>query len=116
MEPHHGYAEAFPGPQSPEPRPGTEDAPPGRRPPTAVGYSGGSEPDRRHWFSARRPRHGVATHGVAVLSELQKVVWPTREEVIYLTTLVIVLTLLAGALLGATDLSFGWLIDRSLLR
>ncbi len=39
-----------------------------------------------------------------VRDELQKVVWPTREEAIRLTTIVIVLSLLVGLLLGGADL------------
>jgi preprotein translocase subunit SecE len=50
-----------------------------------------------------------------VISELRKVVWPTREEVVYLTIVVVVVTLILGAVLGAIDIAFGWLIDRTLL-
>jgi preprotein translocase subunit SecE len=37
-------------------------------------------------------------------SELRKVTWPTREEAIRLTYVVIGLSIVMGALLGATDL------------
>ena len=37
-------------------------------------------------------------------SELHKVTWPTREEALRLTYVVIGLSIVMGALLGATDL------------
>lgn len=39
-----------------------------------------------------------------VRDELQKVVWPTREEAIRLTTLVLLISLLVGLFLGGADL------------
>ena len=50
-----------------------------------------------------------------IISELRKVVWPTRQETIYLTVVVVVVTLILGAILGAIDIAFGWLIERTLL-
>ena len=49
-------------------------------------------------------------------SELKKVTWPTRDETVYLTTVVIIVALSVGALLGGIDAFFNWLIDRLLLR
>ncbi len=51
-----------------------------------------------------------------IISELRKVTWPTREDVVHLTVVVVVITLILGAVLGAIDIGFGWLIDRTLLR
>jgi len=51
-----------------------------------------------------------------ITSELRKVSWPTRDETVYLTTVVIVVALVVGMLLGGIDLFFNWLIDRLLLR
>ena len=50
-----------------------------------------------------------------IISELRKVVWPTREDVVYLTIVVVVVTLILGAVLGAIDIGFGWLIEKTLL-
>ena len=52
---------------------------------------------------------------IDIISELRKVVWPTREETVYLTIVVVVVTLILGAVLGAIDIAFGWLIERTLL-
>lgn len=38
-----------------------------------------------------------------VSEELRKVVWPTRDEVIRLTTIVILVSLLVGLFLGGID-------------
>ncbi|HUV72019.1 MAG TPA: preprotein translocase subunit SecE [Clostridia bacterium] len=41
-----------------------------------------------------------------VKSELSKVTWPTREEVIRLTAVVIVISLIVGLFVGALDFIF----------
>jgi preprotein translocase subunit SecE len=51
-----------------------------------------------------------------ITSELKKVSWPTRDETVYLTTVVIIVALSVGVLLGGIDIFFNWLIDRILLR
>ena len=51
-----------------------------------------------------------------ISSELRKVSWPSRDETVYLTTVVIIVALSVGVLLGGIDIFFNWLIDRLLLR
>ncbi len=41
-----------------------------------------------------------------VVSELRKAVWPTREETIRLTWVVLIIAALVGALLGVLDFTF----------
>ena len=43
------------------------------------------------------------------VSELRKVVWPTREETIRLTAVVIVISIAIGLVLFASDSLFLWL-------
>jgi preprotein translocase subunit SecE len=43
--------------------------------------------------------------------ELRKVVWPTREETINLSTVVLVVTLVMTVILGAMDSFFNWLVS-----
>lgn len=50
------------------------------------------------------------------ISELRKVVWPTRQEATYLTTLVIVVTVVVAIALWAMDLGFTELMNVILLR
>ena len=51
-----------------------------------------------------------------IISELRKVVWPTREDTLHLTVVVVLVTIAMGAVLGGIDIGFGWLIDNTLLR
>ena len=53
---------------------------------------------------------------VDIITELRKVVWPSRQDTTYLTIVVVIVTIILGALLGAIDIGFGWLIDKTLLR
>ena len=41
-----------------------------------------------------------------VVAELKKVTWPTREETIKLTVVVIVISILVGAFIGGLDALF----------
>lgn len=51
-----------------------------------------------------------------IISELRKVVWPSRQDTVHLTVVVVIVALLVGAALGGIDIGFGWLIDNMLLR
>jgi preprotein translocase subunit SecE len=48
-------------------------------------------------------------------AELKKVAWPTRKELISATTIVIVVSILSGVVLGVFDIAFSrsilWLIS-----
>jgi preprotein translocase subunit SecE len=45
------------------------------------------------------------------IAELKKVVWLTRREAVYLTTLVLIISLVAGLVLGAFDFGFSELVE-----
>ena len=45
------------------------------------------------------------------IAELKKVVWLTRREAIYLTTLVLIVAAAAGIILGTIDFGFSKLVD-----
>jgi len=47
-----------------------------------------------------------------IANELKKVVWLTRREIVYLTGLVLIVTIIAGIVLGALDFSFTELVNR----
>ncbi len=51
-----------------------------------------------------------------VRAELVKVVWPTREETIRLTGLVIVVTIIVAFFVGALDFSFTKLTEFLILK
>jgi preprotein translocase subunit SecE len=50
-----------------------------------------------------------------VISELRKVIWPKREDVTHLTFVIVIVTVLIGAVLGLIDIGFSQLIDHTLL-
>ena len=50
------------------------------------------------------------------VSELRKVVWPTRQETTYLTTIVIVVTLVIAFIMWVVDVGFSELMNVILLR
>ena len=50
-----------------------------------------------------------------IIAELKKVVWLSRREAIYLTTLVLIVTVAMGILLGALDYGFTQLVDKLFL-
>ena len=58
----------------------------------------------------RSPRFGRFRFFQEVVSELKKVVWPTREETTRLTIMVIVVAVAVGAALGAIDIGFSTLV------
>lgn len=49
------------------------------------------------------------------IAELRKVVWLSRREVIYLSTLVLVVSVAAGLILGAFDYGFTSLVEKVFL-
>ncbi len=75
--------------------------------------SGGTRPavqTRRRGLAGFVPRFIMD-----IWNELAKVVWPSREDTLHLAVVVVIVTIIFGALLGAIDIGFGWLIDRTLL-
>jgi preprotein translocase SecE subunit len=47
-----------------------------------------------------------------IVNELKKVVWLTRREIAYLTGLVLLVTVIAGIVLGALDFGFSALMEK----
>ncbi len=50
-----------------------------------------------------------------IVTELKKVVWLSRREILYVSTLVLVISVAAGLLLGAIDFGFSNLVERVFL-
>lgn len=51
-----------------------------------------------------------------IITELRKVVWPTRQDTVHLTVVVLVVATIIGVALGGLDLGFAWLAEHILLR
>jgi preprotein translocase SecE subunit len=49
------------------------------------------------------------------IAELKKVVWLTKREAAYLTALVLIVSIAAGAVLGGFDYGFTALVDKIFL-
>lgn len=49
---------------------------------------------------------GIITYFSQVRSELSKVIWPKREEIIKLTLIVIIISIVVGAYVGVLDAVF----------
>ena len=47
-----------------------------------------------------------------IVNELKKVVWLSRREIVYLTGMVLVVTIIAGIVLGSLDFGFSELVSR----
>jgi preprotein translocase subunit SecE len=50
-----------------------------------------------------------------IINELKKVVWLSRREIVYLTGLVLIVTIITGIVLGALDYGFSQLVDKVFL-
>ena len=67
--------------------------------------------------SGRRRASGasIARLPREVITELRRVTWPSREEAIRLTIMVIIVSGIVGLFLGAVDYVFNFLVTRFLL-
>ena len=61
---------------------------------------------------AAKRRFGMVSETIA---ELKKVVWLSRREVVYLTGLVLIVTVASAVVLGAVDYGFTRLVDALLV-
>jgi preprotein translocase subunit SecE len=64
---------------------------------------------------AAQPKKRRFTFFVDIVGELRKVVWPTRQETIRLTLIVIGLCVVMGIVLGAVDYGFSELVAKVFL-
>ena len=60
-------------------------------------------------------QNGIARFYRETIGELRKVSWPTREEALNLTMLVIVVLIVMAILLGSVDEAGFWLVGKALL-
>ncbi len=57
-----------------------------------------------------------ATWALDIITELQKVTWPSAADTRYLTMVVIIVGAAFGVFLGGVDMFFNWFIENTLLR
>jgi len=65
-----------------------------------------------HQTTTKRRGFRLFSYVSEIANELKKVVWLTRREIVYLTGLVLVVTIIAGIVLGALDFGFTELVNR----
>ncbi len=63
----------------------------------------------------RRPAVRLFSYVGDIIGELKKVVWLTRREAAYLTSLVLIVAGIAAVALGSLDYGFSALIDKVFL-
>jgi len=65
-----------------------------------------------HQITTKRRRFRLFNYISEIVNELKKVVWLTRREIAYLTGLVLVVTIIAGIVLGVLDFGFTELVNK----
>ena len=67
--------------------------------------------------TAARPKgFRLVSYVSEIINELKKVVWLTRREIAYLTMLVLIVTIIAGIVLGLLDYGFTQLVNKVFVR
>ena len=66
----------------------------------------------RHAEPDRQGRPSLGLFYRQVIAELRKVVWPTREQLLTYTAVVLVFVAVIIAIVSVLDLAFGWLVFR----
>ncbi len=56
------------------------------------------------------------TWATDIISELQKVTWPSAADTRYLTIVVLIVSSVFAVFLGGVDIFFNWFIENTLLR
>jgi len=64
---------------------------------------------------ARKKGFRLFNYFAEIINELKKVVWLSRREIVYLTGLVLIVTIVTGIVLGALDYGFTQLVDKVFL-
>ncbi|HUT67254.1 MAG TPA: preprotein translocase subunit SecE [Dehalococcoidales bacterium] len=65
-----------------------------------------------HQTTTKKRGFRLFRHIGEIVNELKKVVWLTRREIAYLTGLVLVVTIIAGIVLGVLDFGFTELVNK----
>ena len=68
-------------------------------------------PEPKPVSTAPKPKNGVANYISETVAELKKVTWLSRRDLIYLSGIVILVTLVVGVILGGIDVGFSKFIE-----
>lgn len=67
-------------------------------------------------ISTTKEKGSIAKYIGNIVGELRKVVWPTRQEAINLSLLVVIVSITIGAMLGLLDYGFTQLMQKVFFR
>jgi preprotein translocase subunit SecE len=65
--------------------------------------------------TAKKKGFRLFNYFAEIFNELKKVVWLSRRELLYLTGMVLIVTIITGIILGALDYGFTQLVDKVFL-
>ncbi len=60
---------------------------------------------------SKTQKNGVSSFIDGVKAEFNKIMWPSREDIIKQTSAVVVISVIVGALIAVFDYGFGYLIN-----
>ena len=63
-----------------------------------------------------KPKNAVSRFISDTIAEMKKVTWLTRQEIVYLTGLVLIISITVGIILGGIDFGFTKFIEKFLLK
>jgi preprotein translocase subunit SecE len=66
-------------------------------------------------ITAKKKGFRLFSYFAEIFNELKKVVWLSRRELLYLTGLVLIVTIITGAILGGLDWVFTKLVENVFL-
>lgn len=66
--------------------------------------------------SAAKDKSSIAKYLGNIIGELKKVVWPTRQEAVNLSMLVVIVSITMGLILGFLDFGFTQLVQKVFFR
>jgi preprotein translocase subunit SecE len=68
-------------------------------------------PESKPVNTAPKPKNAVANYISETIAEMKKVTWLSRRELLYLSGLVLLVTVVVGVILGGIDFGFSKLIE-----
>ena len=68
-------------------------------------------PESKTTNVAPKPKYAVANYISETIAELKKVTWLSRRDLLYLSGIVLLVTVVVGVILGSIDFGFSKLIQ-----
>ena len=62
-------------------------------------------------MSEKKANKGLSSFFEGVKAEFNKIIWPTREDIIKQTTAVVIISVIVGAIIAVCDYGFGYFVN-----